>query len=221
MITTVTVNIANRPADPPINWIRLRACQQRKSEMRDSQPCPTEIQSFSLNPCLSDRLGVIEEDSALGARLVAKRPFRCGDLILPLTGRLSEATYRTIQVGERAHLEGSLLAFMNHSCRPSAVVVTQELAIRAWTDLEIGEEVTFFYPSTEWDMVRPFECLCKAPNCMGHVSGAKHVSLGLLSCYFINPHIRKLATYALALVMAPSHTYSASRNAAAPGAPAP
>jgi len=165
--------------------------------MPDLQPPPTQF----LNPCSnifqSDRLRVVDDGSILGARLVAKRRFRRGDLILPLIGKLTAASYRTIQIDVSTHLEGSVLAFMNHSCRPSAIVVAQALAVRARTDLKIGEEVTFFYPSTEWEMVRPFECLCGAPNCIHYVAGAKYLSLDILAHYFINHHIRKLAAEAL------------------------
>lgn len=141
----------------------------------------------------SDRL-LVDDGSIIGARLVAKRPFRRGDLILPLTGRLTAASYRTIQIDANTHVEGALLAFMNHSCRPSAAVVVQARAVRALTDLTAGDEVTFFYPSTEWEMVRPFECLCGARNCIRYVAGAKYLALETLANYFIiNPHIQRLA----------------------------
>jgi hypothetical protein len=76
--------------------------------------------------------------------------------------------------------------------------VAQTLAVRARTDVKAGEEITFFYPSTEWKMVRPFVCLCGAPGCIGYVAGAKYLPLDRLAQYFINPHIRKLAAEALA-----------------------
>ena len=43
----------------------------------------------------------------------------------------------------------------------------------AGRDIAAGEELTYFYPSTEWEMDRPFRCLCGAPDCVGVVSGAK------------------------------------------------
>jgi hypothetical protein len=92
----------------------------------------------------------------------------------------------------KAVLEGSVLAFINHSCRPSAVIVTQDRAVRAFTELKTGEEVTFFYPSTEWEMVRPFECSCGGPDCIGYVAGARYLSAAIFKRYFINPHIRQL-----------------------------
>jgi hypothetical protein len=140
----------------------------------------------------------VDNDSPYGARLLVQRAFKRGDLILPLVGRHAAPSYKTIQIGLNTHLEGSLTAFINHSCRPSAIIMTQEIAIRAWTDLEAGDEVTFFYPSTEWAMVRPFNCLCGAPDCIGYVAGAKYLPLSLLSRHPVSPHIRQLAGDVLA-----------------------
>jgi hypothetical protein len=160
------------------------------------------VQRRRSNVLHADRLRVVDDGSAHGARLVVARPFKRGDLVLPLIGRLTAPSYRSVQTGIHTHIEGSFLAFMNHSCRPSAIVLTQQLAVRAWRDLRVGEEVTFFYPSTEWEMVRPFKCLCGALDCIGYVAGARHLPLDLLGRYFLNPHIRELAANALARVAA-------------------
>jgi hypothetical protein len=48
------------------------------------------------------------------------------------------------------------LVYINHSCEPSLIFDTKALAIVAGPHgLKKGEELTFFYPSTEWDMVSP------------------------------------------------------------------
>ena len=163
--------------------------------MPDLQPALSQFPSRCPHILRSDRVRVVEGSTVYGARLVANRPFKRGDLIFPLMGKPTAPSYRTIQVGLCTHIEGPLLVFMNHSCRPSAIVVTRELAVRAWTALKFGEEVTFFYPSTEWRMVRPFACLCGAPDCIKHVAGAEDLSIDLLAHYHMNPHIRKLAGY--------------------------
>lgn len=145
----------------------------------------------------SDQLAAVLNDSSIhGVRLVAKRPFNSGELILPLLGKLTTQSYRTIQIDISTHLKGPLIAFMNHSCSPTAIVDAQTLQLVAARELRIGEEITFFYPSTEWKMVRPFQCLCDAPNCISYVAGAKYLSSDILKQYFINPHIRKLAAIA-------------------------
>jgi len=72
--------------------------------------------------------------------------------------------------------------------------VAGELRVTESRDLKAGEDLSFFYPSTEWDMGKPFECLCDAPKdvCLGQISGAKGVDRGVLQKYQINPHIQQL-----------------------------
>jgi len=178
----------------------VQALTYNRSNMPDLQSVPSQFQNRRSQILRSDRVRVVEGNTLYGARLVANRPFQRGDVILPLMGTPTAPSYRTIQVGVSTHIEGPLLAYMNHSCRPSATVVTRELAVRAWTALKCGEEVTFFYPSTEWRMVRPFHCLCGAPDCIKYVAGAERLPVDLLARYHLNPHIRKLAAEALAQV---------------------
>jgi hypothetical protein len=147
----------------------------------------------------------IERDGACGARLLTERPFRAGQRIL----RLSDAalsprpsTY-TVQIGPDAHIDGSALgdlAFLNHACDPSTVIDTEARVLLALRDLAPGDELTFFYPSTEWEMNHPFTCRCGAPQCIRLVAGAKFLPADVLGRYFINPHIRDLL---LAAVSAP------------------
>lgn len=58
--------------------------------------------------------------------------------------------------------------------------------------LKAGDELTFFYPSTEWDMAQPFDCLCGHKECRGTISGAKDMAVDVMSKYWINPHIDEL-----------------------------
>jgi SET domain len=158
-------------------------------------PQPPLIRSTHLlsNILPSNRVALVNDGCSIhGTSLVANVPFRRGDLILPLIGRLSVRSYRTIQIDGSTHLDGDLMAFMNHSCRPTSIVQVQAMGVRAAVDLKQGDEITFFYPSTEWDMVRPFECLCGADDCVGFVAGAQYLSTDILRRYFINPHIQEL-----------------------------
>jgi hypothetical protein len=72
------------------------------------------------------------------------------------------------------------------------VIDTTTMRVVAARDLEAGEELTFFYPSTEWDMDRPFRCRCGAPECIGVVSGAKHLAPDTLQRFPLAPHIQRL-----------------------------
>ena len=52
-----------------------------------------------------------------------------------------------------------------------------------------GDEVSFFYPSTEWKMTEPFDCLCGNDDCLGHVSGAAYLGHDNLSKYRLSDYI--------------------------------
>lgn len=58
--------------------------------------------------------------------------------------------------------------------------------------LREGDELTFFYPSTEWHMAQPFECLCKTEECVGWVRGARDMDPQVLGKYWMNGHIEGL-----------------------------
>ena len=81
---------------------------------------------------------------------------------------------------------------MNHSCAPSTILDTTRMLVFAANDLAAGDELTFFYPSTEWEMSSPFICLCGAPNCIHVVAGARFLPLSTLEDHFLNQHIREL-----------------------------
>lgn len=64
--------------------------------------------------------------------------------------------------------------------------------------LKVGDELTFFYPSTEYDMAQPFECRCQEKECRGTISGAKDTAPEVLRQYWLNAHIEELLQEKLA-----------------------
>ena len=58
--------------------------------------------------------------------------------------------------------------------------------------LKAGDELSFFYPSTEWSMAQPFDCRCGEKECKGRISGAKDTPDEVLQKYWLNPHIEEL-----------------------------
>ena len=138
--------------------------------------------------------------SAYGARLITDQAIQNGELIFTITGHqvVTEATYQTVQIGIDSHIvELGVLAYMNHSCQPNSIIDTTRLMVVAIRDIAAGEQLSFFYPSTEWEMDRPFICLCGASQCVRLVAGARYLSIDTLGRYFINQHIRDLAVAAL------------------------
>ena len=146
-------------------------------------------------------LTVISGGSAYGARLITDQPFRRGEVIYRIEGQriVEQATYQTIQIGHGQHIEElGVIAYLNHSCQPNTFIDVTRMAVIATCDIPAQSELTFFYPSTEWEMDRPFICLCGAPQCVRLVAGAKYLSVDTLSRYFINQHIRDLVFETLA-----------------------
>jgi hypothetical protein len=69
------------------------------------------------------------------------------------------ATYSTVQTSANTHIElNSDLVYINHSYNPSLIFDISNMEIRTTHEIKVGDELTFFYPSTEWDMVQLFEC---------------------------------------------------------------
>ncbi|MEM9484229.1 MAG: SET domain-containing protein, partial [Cyanobacteria bacterium P01_F01_bin.116] len=58
--------------------------------------------------------------------------------------------------------------------------------------IPMGAHITFFYPSTEWDMSDAFTCLCGSERCLGKIQGAKHLPTDILNRYELSRHIRRL-----------------------------
>jgi hypothetical protein len=126
--------------------------------------------------------------------LTTTQPYKKGEIICEIpTEALYEAPNQfTVQIGVDQHVEVKELASMNHSCNPSTILDTTRMLVFATRDLNPGDELTFFYPSTEWEMSSPFICLCGAPNCIHVVAGARFLPLSTLENHFLNHHIREL-----------------------------
>jgi hypothetical protein len=58
--------------------------------------------------------------------------------------------------------------------------------------MKAGDQVTFFYPSTEWDMDEQFTCWCGADECLKSIRGAKYLDDRAMKRYFFNDHILRM-----------------------------
>ena len=112
--------------------------------------------------------------------LFALRSFHPGDMIADFSaGTISaEPTYLTVQVGVGKHitLQPEFLQYVNHSCAPNVFFDTASMQFFALKEINPDEELTFFYPSTEWQMSQPFSCYCGSHECLGTIRGAKFLS---------------------------------------------
>ncbi|MDX1419485.1 MAG: SET domain-containing protein-lysine N-methyltransferase [Rubricoccaceae bacterium] len=155
-----------------------------------------------LSPFANGTIRVVQ-DPTRGALLLTMRPLRAGQRVYTIKEfRVGPSpTVHSIQVGPGAHADGlGLVASLNHSCDPGLAVDTEAMVLVALRDHTAGEELTYFYPSTEWVMTNPFACHCGAPQCVGVVAGAKFLPAAVLGRYVVSPHVRDLL---LAEVSAP------------------
>ncbi|KAL2795018.1 D-isomer specific 2-hydroxyacid dehydrogenase [Aspergillus keveii] len=104
--------------------------------------------------------------------------------------------YTSVQTGRDTHIElNSDLVFCNHSCTPSLNFDMHKMEVRVVDErpLNAGDALTFFYPSSEWEMDQAFQCNCgSGQKCKGLIQGAKGMSRKDLEGYWLNPHIEVL-----------------------------
>jgi len=126
--------------------------------------------------------------------LITKQAYKKGEIIceIPTEKVVDKANRYTVQIDRDRHTEVGKLSALNHSCDPNVILDTENLQMVACRDIEQGEELSFFYPSTEWEMDAPFICLCGASNCIHVVAGARFLPLSTLENHYLNRHIRDL-----------------------------
>ncbi|KAK5467493.1 hypothetical protein LTS15_000466 [Exophiala xenobiotica] len=112
--------------------------------------------------------------------------------------------WSTVQVSETQHIELNCDFFCEPSLEfhvvPDSEEPVIEVRVAARRDnggnptrgVKAGDELTFFYPSTEWEMEQPFQCGCGTASCKGLISGAKDMTPEQLRGYFLNAHIEDL-----------------------------
>ena len=159
--------------------------------MRNSLKIATETLKMPLT-------GFVERhvDPITGFRsLLSRKSFMENDVISEFYWNviLKTPNYLTVQIGENQHIEllPSHLECANHSCDPNAFFDTTNRQLVCIRPIRKGDEITFFYPSAEWNMDRPFECNCKSSNCIIHVAGAKYLTKGQVARYRFTDFIKE------------------------------
>lgn len=142
---------------------------------------------------LSQRLHVERSTKAFASKAVSKISLPAGSIFAHITG-ITEApkAFTSVQTGRDSHIElNSDLVFCNHSCNPSLEFDMSRFEVRVSRarDLKIGDALTFWYPSTEWDMAQPFDCTCGTESCKRWIAGAGRMDRAVLKEYWLNPHI--------------------------------
>ena len=125
----------------------------------------------------------------------AQRSYQPGEIIINFSAGdiLSEPTYLTVQIDIDKHimLQPEHLQYINHSCDPNVFFDTYAMQVVALRPIKEGDEMTFFYPSTEWDMAQPFTCFCGSEKCLGEIKGAAHINGEVLNNYQLTRFIQQ------------------------------
>jgi hypothetical protein len=93
---------------------------------------------------------------------------------------LEYPTKTSMQIDEGVHQEctnpEAVENFLNHSCEPNGYIDFQNLSFRALRQIKKGEEVTFNYLTTEWDLANKFDCKCGSKKCYGKIKGFRYLT---------------------------------------------
>ena len=141
--------------------------------------------------------GEVKENKKNGQKgLYATKCFINGDVIVNFDPSkiVDVPNYLTVQINEHKHIHLSpdYLQYINHSCDPNVIFNTTNMKLECIKDISIGEEFSFFYPSTEWKVAQSFACNCGSINCIGKVEGAADTSTEILNRYKLTDFITRM-----------------------------
>lgn len=135
--------------------------------------------------------------------LHAAAHFSPGDVICNFSAAVVQSypTYLTVQTGADRHitLMPEFLQYINHGCSPNVFFDTATMQLICLQPLQPGDEFTFFYPSTEWEMAQPFVCNCGSKDCLQLINGASHLSVETLSRHRLTDFIKSQVKQKLSL----------------------
>jgi hypothetical protein len=121
--------------------------------------------------------------------LFARKDIIAGSVIFHLKGRVStRATKYSVQLSSYKHIDFPPVRkpnddldyawqYLNHSCEPNGYVNAVELSFCALRNIRKGEEITFNYLTTEYELAAPFRCGCQSANCFGFIRGNKFLEI--------------------------------------------
>lgn len=119
--------------------------------------------------------------------------FDQGDMICEFSAAevVDTPSYKTLQIGMKKHilLSPDCLQYTNHGCDPNVFFDTDQMQVMALKSIQPGDEMIFFYPSTEWKMANAFTCKCGSIKCLGVIEGASTLREEVLQGYRLTSFI--------------------------------
>lgn len=150
----------------------------------------------------------IHETADKGLALFAKKAIKRNQHLFDFKGQLktlAQSTPMSLQLSEDLFLtsDGRFDDLVNHSCSPNCAVHFNGLniALVALTNIKPGEEITFNYNTTEWDLIQQSQvfgqpcsltCRCGNTNCQGEINGFKYLPLQekIRISHLVSPFLR-------------------------------
>lgn len=140
-----------------------------------------------------------------GQGLFTTKPIERGITIFRFKGRIGqdkETNSESLQIEENKFLESTpkynYQNFLNHSCNPNAFIDFKILSLTALKNIEIDEEVTYNYCTSEYDLISlvedcSFTCNCGFVDCICKVKGFKYLSTMQKESltFFVAPFIKE------------------------------
>lgn len=110
----------------------------------------------------------------------AGREFEPGERVMDVEGDISPQPSRySIQIGVDRHVHpwgpDTPWMYLNHSCRPNLAYDSASAGMVAIELIRPGDQLTFNYLTTEWEMAEAFDCACGDPQCFGRIAGYRHL----------------------------------------------
>ncbi len=138
---------------------------------------------------------VLKDTQTGNQYLHSTKTFQPGDIIshFSAAGVFDTPSYLTVQTADDRHitLVPEFLQYINHSCSPNMFFDTTGMQLLCLRKIVPGEQFTFFYPGTEWEMAQPFACRCGTVDCIGHISGASQLHIAVMSRYKLTDYIQQ------------------------------
>lgn len=170
------------------------------AETSDSKQAKDYQKPFMKDPVYPDVVKIEFGTEAFSSKATTIKHFKKDDVICKLHGTTNTVkAWTSVQIGRDSHIDlNSELVYLvstinkNHSCDPSIKIDCENLQLIANKDLKPGDELTFFYPSTEWEMQQAFECWCGGSSCLKSIQGAKYIPKNLTKSFYFAKHIKEL-----------------------------
>jgi uncharacterized protein len=119
------------------------------------------------------------QETAKGQGVFATKKFAKGETVVVgiIIEEVPEPTIYSFQMDFNFHVNlNEPAVVINHSCNPNTGVRNNQFKgydFVALSDIEVGEEITWDYETTEYEPIAAFSCLCGSLSCRGKILGFK------------------------------------------------